>query len=516
MVAKYRSRLKALRGILPDIVEPEELNLPADLWNWTLMVRKLKHQPWSFEDRDYLKQIYLDDVKELDIVKGRQTEITEFSVNWLTFVLSQYPLTIGLYTTDRFSHLREYSNIRLKKWAIQDSELLQKLIPLKDHTMSLVPFNNGSIMLLHSAFHGFEEARSIPVDFAVVDERQASSKEDLEVLRASLSHSKFGWLRTIGTGDIEGSNWEKDYKTGTQYEWKNNQWVARNPGAKVHSYHIPQQITPWFDPVEAEDKKKRNYRAYVTEVVGGWYRGAKKPIVEAEVRKLFDKNYRILTPKEAAMIKGWTTMGIDLGGGEKAFTVPWISKILDENIPISQLIYTTRITERSTEKQGDMLINLINTYNVDQVVVDAGGGVRQVEKLEDAFGWRCTKCRYMTRPENPIEQNQLDSDNVLKVDRTWLLETQIDRITRPWPGPKPQNRIILPGFNIDDLEWIIDDYTAIEAIETKLSSGRSYTKYDNPLLPDDALHATGYDYLAWWLKKNKSEFTGEIGSVDTY
>ena len=154
-MAKYRSRLKGLRNVLPEITEVEELNLPNNLWDWSLKVRRIKKEPMTFEERQYLKQIYLDDAKELDVVKGRQTELTEYGVNWLLYCLSQNAMTIGLYTTDRFSHLREFSNIRIKKWALQDSEILQKLAPSRTHTVTLLPFSNGSILLMHSAFQGF-------------------------------------------------------------------------------------------------------------------------------------------------------------------------------------------------------------------------------------------------------------------------------------------------------------------------------------------------------------------------
>ena len=514
-MAKYRSRLKGLRNVLPEITEVEELNLPNNLWDWSQKVRRIKKVPLTFEDREYLKQIYLDDAKELAAVKGRQTELTEYGVNWLLYCLSQNPMTIGLYTTDRFSHLREFSNIRIKQWALQDSEILQKLAPSKMHTVTLLPFSNGSILLMHSAFQGFEEARSIPADFAVVDERQSTRGSDLDILRQSLSKSKFGWIRIIGTGDIEESSWYKDWMEGTQYEWTKGQWVAKNPGAYIHSYHLPQQITPWFNEEESQRHKKRNIRTWTTEVLGWWYKGAKKPITTAEVRALFDKNIRMLNPIEAAKVPGWTVMGIDWAAGGASFTVPWIEKIIEPEIPISRLIYATEINERSTEKQADMMINLIEGYNVDQVVMDAGGGPRQVEKLEDRYGFRTTKCSYMTRPQNPLEQKHLDSENLLVVDRTWLLETQIDRITRPWPeGKRFINRIQLPGYDEESVEWIIDHFTSLEAKQIELTSGRSYTRYIHPPeQPDDAVHASGYSYLAWWLKKNKSDYPKDIGSI---
>jgi hypothetical protein len=67
---------------------------PGNIVDWTKYVRKIHGKPFSFEGRDHLLEIYLNQNKRIMIVKPRQTEITEFAVNWLLFNLEKNPNTI--------------------------------------------------------------------------------------------------------------------------------------------------------------------------------------------------------------------------------------------------------------------------------------------------------------------------------------------------------------------------------------------------------------------------------------
>jgi hypothetical protein len=57
---------------------------PDNLLDWTMHVRRIQGRNFSFEGRDYLKQIYSDSNKRIMIAKPRQMEITEFALNWLS------------------------------------------------------------------------------------------------------------------------------------------------------------------------------------------------------------------------------------------------------------------------------------------------------------------------------------------------------------------------------------------------------------------------------------------------
>src|SRR5712692_2212032 len=68
---------------------------PNNIIDWVQKVRIIKGKQFSFEDREYLKEIYCDQNKEIYVVKPRQMEITEFALNWLLYHLTKNPATVG-------------------------------------------------------------------------------------------------------------------------------------------------------------------------------------------------------------------------------------------------------------------------------------------------------------------------------------------------------------------------------------------------------------------------------------
>ncbi|MGI0008513.1 MAG: hypothetical protein ACRD92_02725 [Nitrosopumilaceae archaeon] len=251
-------------------------------------------------------------------------------------------------------------------------------------------------------------------------------------------------------------------------------------------------------------RKRLQYtpRRFTNEVEGWWFKGLRKPLTDQEFRNLFDLTISFTPPEQVDHTKK-VLLGVDWGGGEKAYTIAWIWQVLDDTLPRFKLLYVTRITERSTEKQADMIAELMNRYGVDQGVMDAGGGTRQVQKLGDMFATRMYKATYMVRPEDPFEI--IYKENRIIVDRTWAIESIIDLITRPETNPAISSgvpRIFIPAKELDKVEWLIDQFTCIEAESISLPSGKKYVKYIHPEeSPDDALHACIYAYLAWSVEK---------------
>jgi hypothetical protein len=158
-------------------------------------------------------------------------------------------------------------------------------------------------------------------------------------------------------------------------------------------------------------------------------------------------------------------------------------------------VYLERIEETSTEKQADTVANLIDAYDIDQGVMDSGGGTRQVEKLEGRYAERMMKCSYISRPEKPFEV--ISAENRIVVDRTWAIETIIDLITRA-TSPNTTPRVSIPTVKMEWVDWIVDQFTCIEGESVDLPNGKKYVKYTHPPgSSDDALHACVYAYLAW-------------------
>lgn len=491
--------------------QPSEVydNLSDDIVTWTTQVRKIKGKPFSFAKRKYLESIYRDINSEINIVKPRQMEITEFALNWLLFYLTKNPFATGLYMSDRQDHVSVFSKLRLQSEAIEQSEYLKHMAGNYDHNVTEQPFINGSRLYMYSAWGDFEAARSIPVDFAVVDEMQSVNVEALPVLKESLSKSRYRKILKIGTGSDEGDEWWKEWHRGTQHEWNQQLqiWEPKSlltPG--ISSYHITQYMASWIRPEEIEYKHATyTPRRFANEIDGWWYKGARKPLTNPEMRFLFDRSLTLLPPNEVDYTLGDLYMGVDWGGGINAYTIPWIWQCLDDKVPRFRLIYVQKIEERSTEKQAEMIGKLLDAYHIKQGVMDVGGAPYQVQKIEERYAERMIKCSYMSRPENPFEI--ISEENRISVDRTWTIESIIDLITRPETNPAITNgvpRICIPAKNLEWVEWIIDHFTCIEAESVILSSGKKYVRYIHPQESnDDALHACNYAYLAWLIQRRE-------------
>ncbi|MFZ1077654.1 MAG: phage terminase large subunit family protein [Nitrosotalea sp.] len=516
-VSSYAAYSRSISSVIEEI--------PPSLINFSLKYRILHGIPFTFDERPYLTKIYLDQSHEINIVKPRQMEITEFGLNWLLHNLLLHKHSVGLYVSDRFEHVKIFSNLRLRQWAIESSPKLEKLVNPKKGSSSWLPFKNGSNLYMLSAWGDFEATRSIPADFVVVDEMQSVNVEALPVLQETMAKSRFKKILKIGTGSDEGDAWWKEWYRGTRYEWQKIgidpltgiqilDWVSQSsaPIVGVNSYHLDQQMAPWIQQTDIEYKRNAySPRRFANEVLGLWFKGMRKPLLEADIRALMDRTIDFTYSVNVDHTLGPVYAGFDWGGGTQSHTVVWIWQVINNDLPRFRLLYVTKLDDPSTEKQANQAIELIDNYEVDRIVMDAGGGPRQVEKLSDRYAERVYKAHYLSRPEKPFEP--IDSKRRINVDRTWIIEAMIDLIIRPetrddFPHPIP--RLIIPGHpeRLEEVEWVIDNFTCIES-ETSNAAGRPRTIYTHPAeSPDDALHAACYAYMCWLLD-NKAKWYWE-------
>ena len=508
-------------GYVSEATEPD-LVLSRDKPLFTVQTRILRGERFSFNDRNYLLPIYRDESNRIKIVKGRQMEFSELLVNWLYANLWSNPNTIGLYMSDRDSHTSKFSNLRIKEWTIRASPVIQKITPLPNHTATELKFVNGSILYFHSAWGDFVQARSIPADFAAIDERQDVNGESVDVLLESMSHSKFGKMIEVGTGSDEDTDWHKSFLRSDMKEWdrQSNSWIPQKPenSSIASGYHVSQAMAPWISAEELKQKElDRTPRYYTTEVLGWFYHGLKKPITTAMMRELYDYSITLTRPSQVDHTLGPVFMGIDYGGGDHAFTVPWIEqKIMTTGE--NRLLWTEKMTEKDVEKQAEHLAYLIREYKPLQVVQDAGGGIYQTQQLEKAFGDQIRKCYYIRTPKASEakdyrfrkESMPLTLDrkhNSVSVNRTWIIDVNISEIK--------SQKFMIPAQDEPAVDFVLDHFTAIESVLVKSATG-DYTTYDHDNEhPDDALHARNYKIIAEMFTqfKHKSKIgVGTLGS----
>ena len=136
--------LKKLQAALGAISENDfnDVICAIDPVSWTEHRRILKGQPFSFKNRDYLLQPYRDESKQILFMKGRQVEMSEFSMNWLLRKLDAHPYTAGLHAFPRSAQAQKFSKQRLTA-AINDSEYIKKWYDERNSDLMMRKFTHN-------------------------------------------------------------------------------------------------------------------------------------------------------------------------------------------------------------------------------------------------------------------------------------------------------------------------------------------------------------------------------------
>lgn len=519
-------------------------------------------------------QPYEDDADDQRYVIARQRGKTSLIGNKLSFKATSVPNSWQLYCTYEDESKKTFvgSKYRQSVYGGRDNFLAKFVNGKTLGSMNHMDFLNGSKQDFVTHNHDFTHVEGKSTDDNFLDEWQylnmaaynklllASSWTQGRTLFAGIGgyigtkHHK-GWLESNQMEWIyDNENWRDGLKFlgsnvmellpdeftigKSRLVWGNylkpllsGKWISKgNHDSPIHGYHMGQEIFPNVPLTEIDAmekykvsikwslqwlKKNLSYDEYMRHVRAMYIKGAAKPFLREDIEKLFDKSNSLVAANLIDKTKGTILAGIDLGGGNKAYTIIWIIQRLHPTAPIFKTIYVRRIKEKDVEKQADMLINLINAYEVDLVGIDAGGGTRQVQKLQDTFGPRVVRINYypMGRPEFPLpkedELDQLRYDNRYMIDRTYAIEQVRDLMTRYHvQGNHTFPRLIipystnLPGFSDTDNDWLIENFEAIEGVMV-LRKGRETMVYEHDG-PDDAVHSLVYAFVAHLLNNPNS------------
>ena len=495
----------------------------TDPVEWAERCRILKGKSFSFKDRPYLPPMYRDTHSHIIVVKGRQMELTEWMVNWLLQNLTTYEDTIGLYTAPRADQVSRFSRDRMRK-ATKESRALRHNLEVArkeegKEAISRIPFSNGSLLYLYSAWGDFDAIRNIPADFIAIDEVQDVQAEAIPVIESAMSHSKHRKIIMVGTASESGSQFDQLWQLSDMKEWDKDAqaWVAQKPENQMYSgYHFSQEMGIWIsslppeDPNSIEAKRLRwSERRFQNEVVGLFYAGMAKPLLAEDMLRC-----------RAFQLSMWSKldppyrsyMGVDWGGGVGSHSVVWI--MAQDEWNRWRLLYAYRFIERDLMRQVDVVSNLISLFNVRQCVADLGYGAVQVAELQKRHAGTVLGCSYVQRPEKPLERKdrQEFGERIVQfhvlADRSTYIEKAISFIKFIGKEGKPFPLLQLPWSEPSKIEWIIDQFTCIEREKAELQSGRQYFRYVHPEgTEDDAFHSFVYALIAFDATKMYGEFS---------
>lgn len=514
----------------------------VDPVSWIESKRVLKGKPFSFKDRDYLLQPYRDNYQQIIFMKGRQVEMSEFSMNWLLNKLDTHPYTVGLHAFPRAGQAQKFTKQRLTS-AITDSryinewydkfnseQVMRKFIKQEDDK-GLMPYN---FYILGGTWESRRDtvgdaARGISLDFIVYDERQDHPDDVETVLGEGASHSEFKQTITLGTPKLPGIQFDQQWECSDKHYWhvvcehcgytapltmdnimdsgqyddapdyyygcphcrkpmnKNNgKWMATNPQRKpeYRGYHINQLMVCWLTAEEIMRKKNSasySRRRFYNEVLGESYGGDDIPITIAMMEECGRNDYRLTHLGEKEQIYA----GIDWGAKSYLWIHNKHHRLIDLHIADTA----------DPREHPKMFARYIAKYKplVRRVVCDAGPDITRYYALRDELKslnvtTQVYACYYSTPPTKADVQWD-EKKMIVTVGRSEAIEGVIDEIS--------DTKLIIPGYNLSDdkIDTMIEHFTNIAAEKCENKSGNSYIMYV-ATGPDHFLHAKVYADVA--------------------
>ena len=501
--------------------------------------RILKGKPFSFQDRDYLLQPYRDEYQDIIFYKGRQVEMSEFSMNWIFRKLDMHPYTAALHAFPRDGQCNKFSKQRLEM-AIKDSKYIEDWYEARESEQKMRKFlkkpNSSGLSAYNFYILGAtwesrkdtvgDASRGTSLDFIVYDERQDHPNDVETVLGEGASHSEFKQTLTLGTPKLPGTQFDMQWETSDKHLWHvkcekcgksepltmdnildsgDHEYFygCRNCGSPIirsqgvwiptqalrrpqyRGYHINQLMVCWLSANEIMKKfLSPTYpkRRFYNEVLGLAYGGDDVPITLPMLYRCCENDYRL------GMVDGNLYVGVDWGNTSYA----WVQQKTAVGHRLIDIIICDETDPREHPKKMARMLKRYNPH-IKRVVCDAGPDITRFYNLQDALKlegvtrevWAC----YYSTPPAKTTTIWNEKESNVTVGRSEFIEMIIDEISDQY--------LVIPGEDksMEKIDLLMEHFCNIAAVRNKTSSGMEFIIYENTG-PDHLLHAKVYADVA--------------------
>ena len=494
-------------------------------------------QPFSFEGREYLRQIYDSDSRRILLKFARQSEkSTALGNKALAYSAVNMAFRV-LYVTATAQQAQVFSVDRIKD-PIELSPELNKLTDSKlNQNVFFKQFKNRSQIRIRYAFLTADRVRGIPSDMINIDEIQDIITENIPVIEQCASHSFWKIFCYSGTPksmdntiEVYWSQWS------TQNEWvvpcerhgvpnrpdtwhwnilgvKNigksglicskcggpisarhpkAQWASMQPVTDANSdrvtfegYRIPQIMVPWADWTEILAARERYPTVqFNNEILGLSYDSGTRPLTRVQLESCCLQDIHINQVEEnAKKCSGGVFAGIDWGTGEGSYTVLTLGGYLEHGFTI---FFKHRFTGDDLEPRAqlDKIIRLLVSVNFTLIGTDYGGGFDRNDFLMRNFSRnRLFKFQYAAQLRKKIRWD-VDLGRYL-VHRTEVMSDVFNAIKRRQIFFPNYDEIAIP--HVADMLNIFSEYNRqLRMVQYQVSPGKT----------DDTFHSVLYCLLA--------------------
>lgn len=176
--------------------------------------------PFSFEGREYLRQIYDTPAPRVLLKAGRQVEKSTLLGNKLLSYACMTTALNALYVSPTNQQSKVFSQDRLKE-PVETSEFLKNWTTTKlSDNVFLKKFINRSQITLRYAYLNADRCRGIPADVICLDELQDLLTDNIPVIEQCASHSHLKIFMYSGTPKSLDNTIEYYWtQYSTQNEW---------------------------------------------------------------------------------------------------------------------------------------------------------------------------------------------------------------------------------------------------------------------------------------------------------
>lgn len=390
------------------------------------------YQPFSFEGRRHLRDIYDTSAKRILLCCGRQSEKSTLLGNRIVAMSCMVPSYRALYVSPSAQQTKTFSNDRLKE-PIETSPILKSFTTnMLSQNIFEKQFVNRSKVVLRYAFLNADRVRGIPTYGLYIDEFQDILIDNIPVIEQCAFHAPKELRAYVYSGTpktLDNGMEEYREKHSTQGEWvvpcdahggdtgrywnilgeKNigktglicekcgkfitptnpdSQWAFMVKEAPFHSYRIPQLIVPDLD----WETLLINYKSYprarfYNEVLGISFDSGMRPMTQAQIRACCNPNV-YMSDLEEYVSRSYSEpiyAGLDWGSGDGAYTVLSLGTYVDGKF---RIFFIHRFTgeEAEPEPQMQKIIEICKTFNVRLIGADYGFGFVQNDTLLRKFG----------------------------------------------------------------------------------------------------------------------------------
>lgn len=223
---------RAILSMTPDQIRSFQTRMDPGRWATDIARISLPKGPFSFEGRNFIREVYRDRCEEIVVIKGAQMGFSTLSIIRAMWAVTTFPLSViytfptqgdvGRFTQSRIDpiiysspylleRIQGFNSMGLKQFArVPKAEQRQMAAAGLPVSFSTIYFNGAQ---------SSKDATSIDADLLIHDEEDRSDPQVIEEYQSRLYASKYKWMIRLSTPTIPGMGIDRQFQRTDMRKW---------------------------------------------------------------------------------------------------------------------------------------------------------------------------------------------------------------------------------------------------------------------------------------------------------